>query len=629
MTKLKKAVRFGSAADNPKFPLPPDYDSLTEEGKRLARVNACCLQETPHDFVTAWDFFRRTYLFPTPPGFFYSKDLVESPPLHYQMIGAIAEHRLSIGVCPRGFGKSTLLDEIIQLLMLTQPGFIVGLFLSVDTLVTERGSRFQQLFTENDAILNDFGNLKPGMSKGKWNEHSMHLTNLSRIQLFPVEGRKRGMTPRPHLIGLDDPEYDPKGTTDTHRLRQDFEWLLFRVLFNMGIKGAKILWLGTMISKQSSLWAAYSQEDSRFDYWHRELAVAIETSADGEQHSSWDEMWSLDDLEQRKREIGPAAFTAEFQNAPGEGEGVTFDVHPKLNIYKVDGDESYPLSSAATMSFYSKSKGSDEPVPHRETWGEFVSKLYRIMLMDYAPTATKHSDYSALSVIGFERPIDVLWLLDCWVGRVTDEALIHVLYRKGQMWLPRIVGIEAVSLQHRVVEMAASFIQDHAADGSWFPRVVPIRYPHVVSKTSRIAGIQWRFPTGRIKLPGHRRNEPSMRMLFQQIEEFNAESRDGNLRFDDALDSLSMYQEITRQHPRSFLRDERRPSTYAEKLQSGQLADPATGIPHITGLRVDEISSDFMAQRYADTKKTSRPRPSLTSAMERANHRRILSGRGV
>ena len=120
-----------------------------------------------------------------------------------------------------------------------------------------------------------------------------------------------------------------------------------------------------------------------------------------------------------------------------------------------------------------------------------------------------------------------------------------------------------------------------------------------------------------------------MRMLFQQIEEFNAESRDGNLRFDDALDSLSMYQEITRQHPRSFLRDERRPSTYAEKLQTGQLADPATGIPHITGLRVDEISSDFMAQRYADTKKTSRPRPSLTSAMERANHRRILSGRGV
>ena len=59
--------------DNPLYPLPADYMELSEEGQRLARVNACRMwtdtkNRTPKEiseaFVAAVRFFDLWYLVP-------------------------------------------------------------------------------------------------------------------------------------------------------------------------------------------------------------------------------------------------------------------------------------------------------------------------------------------------------------------------------------------------------------------------------------------------------------------------------------------------------------------------------------------------------------------------------------
>jgi len=57
--------------DNPWYPLPKDYPELTPEGQKQARLAALRRQDTPLEFVAAWDLFRRLYLMTTEPGVFY------------------------------------------------------------------------------------------------------------------------------------------------------------------------------------------------------------------------------------------------------------------------------------------------------------------------------------------------------------------------------------------------------------------------------------------------------------------------------------------------------------------------------------------------------------------------------
>jgi hypothetical protein len=391
---IDKAIRFPDREQgNPLFPLPPDYDSLSEVGKHLARLNACCLgHKSPEDFVVSWDFFRRTYLWPTPPGSFYGDDLVESPAFHYQMVYSMADNQFNAWACPRGFGKSTLMDELQLLLVLSRPGFPVGLCLASDDLVTERFGIYQKQFTDNEFIQQDFGELRPTKGEGKFNEHLLALRNGSRMRGFAVLGRKRGTKPRPRLLILDDPEYDPSGSTDTTKLRLDFEWLLFRVLMNMGQKGMNMFWPGTMITKRGMLWHAFSGEDARFEKWHRQLVQDTSVATDGKTVPTWKEMWNDRAIQAKIEEIGWAAYSAEYRNNPGESEESTFRVHPDLNTYTVEGDtQSNPLSSTAVLRYKSKSKGGDI-LERVASYGEFTRKLFRVALMDYAPTVSVHSD---------------------------------------------------------------------------------------------------------------------------------------------------------------------------------------------------------------------------------------------
>ncbi len=583
------------------YPLPRDYESLSGEGQHLARINAVCLRETAEDLVTAWSFFRRAYLMVTPPGFFYGADLVESPPLHYQMVRDLFTHQFNAYACPRGAGKSTLVDEILLMLSLTQPGFPSGLCLASDNLIGERFDIYQKQFTENEFIIADFGELKPNKGEGKFNQHLLSLRNGSRIKGFVVLGRKRGTRPRPRLLVLDDPEYDPTSTTDTTKLRTDFEWLLFRVLMNMGEKGMNMFWPGTMITKRGSLWAACQGDDPRFRNWNRHVVGATYLDEHQQEQATWPQMWSMGELRTKQDQIGDAAYAAEYMNRPGLGVDSTFTIDPELEYYYVEGDtKPSPLLSTAKLRYTTKGKGENGAVTKHETvFGEWVGKMTRIMTVDYAPTVNRQSDFSCVAVMGFERPGDILWLLDLFLAKVKDDALIRKLYQMGQQWLPRVVGVEAVSIQRRLSDAVESFIQDRAVDGAWLPKVFPIRYPYGLSKQDRIGGMQWRFTMHRIKLPGHLRGVSPWNALYQQIAEFQADAVDGNLQHDDAIDTVAMYQEIARSRAGATA-PVAVASTPIEQLKAGLLINPRTGLSNLSGVNTSDIPLDVVQKLIWD-----------------------------
>ena len=97
---------------NALFPLPPDYDTLTEDGQRQARVNACrqwlVPTKDPSDkalrFVSSVLFFDHWYLFPDEEDdfnpMFYDEEPVPIPDGHLGIYKEWANARASITIAP-------------------------------------------------------------------------------------------------------------------------------------------------------------------------------------------------------------------------------------------------------------------------------------------------------------------------------------------------------------------------------------------------------------------------------------------------------------------------------------------------------------------------------------------------
>jgi len=604
------------------YPLPPDYELLSSAGQKQARINAYCLQGTPEEFVVAWDFWRRTYLMPTVPGFFYQKDLVESPPMHYEIVKAIASHQYVTRACPRGYAKSTIMDELILLMLYTRPYYIIGLCLASASMVQERFEIFHTQISGNELIIRDFGMLKPARGSGSFNLSTVQMTSGSRLKGFAAESRKRGMRPRPNWIVLDDPEYDPTNSTDTQILRKNFEWLLFRVLLPMGTKGSSITWPGTVISKQSSLWFANSGEDPRFKMWDMRVYGAEGVDTEGETVSIWEEKNTLDELQILRETMGSGAYGAEMLNRPGSSEGATFSLNPEMHYYTVEGDIlPTPLLSSATVRY--NIKDTHGRIREQEVvYGAHFQRMPSLMLVDYAPTVTATSDYSSIVVVAFESPHDIMWVLDCWLGKVHDDGLIRQILDMGFHWRPRVVGIEAVSMQKTFYEKAASLIGESMAEGVWTPKMIPIRYPHGTSqnKPERIrSSLEWRFSTNRIKFPGHLRNAKYWNEMFHQIEDFQGDTKDGNLQHDDLIDALAMHPFAKRSRSGNQSFEPVQATSPAERLAAGEMFDPRTGLSNMSGVNASDLSLDVVASllnRAVENEK-ERARPTLTSALFR------------
>ena len=233
---------------NDLYPLPADYLTLTPEGQRLARVNACKqwqLSGDPNDRAHAMaaciNFFDRYYLYPdwdedfNP--YFYDDDPIESPLGHFAIYRLWALASKSVAIAPRGFAKSNCFRKSALLQMVSRPAYSFIYATSSGDNAEQTSQVLKTQFLGNQRLADDWGpefpdgRITPKRGERSFGVEMMYLNNGSWFRAISAESRQRGG--RPRVYALDDPEYDPKASTSMSVLRSYMERLLFKVVIPM------------------------------------------------------------------------------------------------------------------------------------------------------------------------------------------------------------------------------------------------------------------------------------------------------------------------------------------------------------------------------------------------------------
>ncbi len=576
---------------NPNYPLPADYDTLTEDGQRQARVNACrqwlLTEDDPvrrgNNLVSSVWFFDRFYLWPDEEAdfnpLFYDDMPLETPDFHWVLLRQWAAYRMTAAVAPRGSAKSYLNCKDMLLRLLTRPAYSFVYATSTHPNAREVGERIKRQFIHNDRIFNDFGpefddnRIIPRRGEGSFSTEHMIIGNGSWLRLLSASSKQRGGRPRRYR--LDDPEYDPKSSTPMSVLRAYMAELLFKIVIPMVTRpDTGVDWVGTFVSKRHYLWHAMQLEDTpegarakdpRFNRWSR-LVIPAAIEENGIMTSCWPDMWPATradrlqlavtkprfkealSLEEIREAIGSGNFASEYLAAPGDGEGSFFgdldDVAHGYRYEEIDDRLDRPHHSSAYISWYERH--GEEMRPMRMPIQEFLSRYARIfMTSDTSHTSGKDSDYKVACLMAV-TPQNDLFVLDLWARQGPESDLVKAIFDMADRWLCPTVHPEAIRQGVSLYNALSSIVSTRANDmagTAHLPKIVKLN-PGMAEKQEKISGLQFRFEHGKIKLPLWRRDQLPWRFLFDQIESFNPEAQDGGLEKDDCIDAVAMSQFI-------------------------------------------------------------------------------------
>ena len=621
--------------------LPGDYPSLSTDGQRLARINACrqFLVPGPADeqaarFVRALDFFDSYYLTPEASEdgdvlfdpYFYDMWL-PAPEFHRLFTFAMWKARTSAGVAMRGGAKTKLTAKEVLLMMTASPAFGITYATSTNDLTQTFGERAKAQFEFNSRMNDDWGPeyggaLKGNRGSGSWGMTHFTLSNHSSLFCTSAESRQRGL--RPRVYYLDDPEYDPKQSTSTELLRQGAEHLIFRVALPMVLRaGTKLCWRGTFVSKQHYLWIALQTQialrdgveveepiDERFGRWYRIIVPLVLDKPDGTKQSAWPHQWPIDDAEKNRlgvapdtltipeveKMMGPAAFQAEMMANPGESGLRHFGEITEENngLWYEDEDTELvdnPWQSHAKVCWHRDGKVQRIPLAKlREVGGQF----YQVSDTSFTDTTT--SDFKATGVFCVIPTGEVLFL-DAFAARCSQIALIQEMLLQAQRWRVTAMYVEAIKQGASIVTELAGVIRDNqvAILKAWdyIPAVIPYN-PGVAPKESRIAAaLTRRMQLGLFKFPFRKINSHPWSMFYNQVIGFNPVARDGGLQNDDLLniaaDACSPL--ILRNVPVAPTPQVKGRKDPVAELLAGKLRDSKTGFPNFL-LALPHLTTD-------------------------------------
>lgn len=625
------------AEGNPLHPLPPDYESLTEEGQRLARVNACRQWLVPstspearaHSFISSLLFFEHHYLHPDPETdfnpMFFDDEPVPTPAGHLAIYREWATSPASICVAPRGYAKSSCIRKSILMQMLSRPGFSFIYATSTNDNAKQTGQIIKLQFSQNQRIHDDFspeteGRLVPRRGEASWGTDLMYLRNGSWFRAISAESRQRGG--RPFCYVLDDPEYDPKASTSLSILRAYMDRLLFRIVAPMLTRpGTSVRWLATFVSRRHYAWHAMETRedagairaaDPRFDYWSRMLLQAA-YDRDGIRHSCWPEMWpvttaarlsdpttirrvSLEEIEQR---IGRANFLSEYMGRPGEGGDTFFPVltEPRhgYTFHSDDGLlETAPHSSNTEIRWQSQS-GEHRSMRLRD----FLRFARTFMCIDTSYTHGPDSDAKVATVMAC-TPDNELFVLDMWARQAPESELIRNSFRLADLWRIPTLHPEVVRESASLWQQLEAIVAQRATEmtgTTHLPAIRPLRVG-MASKTSKISSLLFRLEHGLLKLPLWRGGDAPWSHLLEQFAQFNPEASDGGLQHDDHIDTLAMSSFVLRSRPISRLTpdDPLDSGDPLDRIISGEYVDKATGLPIAFSLDPTKIDANKVSQ---------------------------------
>lgn len=587
---------------NPATLLPYDYNDLTTDGQREARLYVAALGGSPKAEVWGWTFFRNHYLVPDEaarffPGF-YKPPVYAPSDLHFRIIQWFFSFPLLCVAAPRGSAKTTTVQTQQLRTFLTRPGRVGTFYTSTATRGSRYGGLIREQLESNERILADFGKMKPNRGTRSWSSNDLWGTNGSRLMTFSLDGNIRGN--RGDECVIDDPEDDEQIRVDAEKWTKVLEDKLTAVLMPTMDAQSRLLYLGTILSRKAFLFHILEGEDPKFatveegGYWQK-----IKVSAKDKHGTNiWAEKYTDDYLAMMEASLGRAKLSAEFYNEPLSDEATLFKLNETNHGYTLRavggtalrGPTLEPYSPDLEVEYREVVKGV--PSTRIAKFSDLLGGMVRGISVDYAPTQNASSDYSAAIVWGLDKK-NTLWVLDVWAGKIPPGRLAEELIKLAVRWKVRLISNEAVGIQlelhNRLAERRAEFFETQG----WSFQNYLVKYQGNLDKASRIANLEFRFDAASIKLPFERRSErlagswsAGVGELFRQLELFTLNLE--NLRHDDVIDALAQAQYAIRgsaaQPP-----DEPEKLTVEEKVADGQLHLEGTNIPLLGTMDLSQL----------------------------------------
>lgn len=543
--------------------------------------------------MSGWWFFKKYYLESMPSGVWYKPPLFESPDCHYQYTYNIHAFPRVVAVFPRSFAKTFLMRENVLRWALTIPFFRVLIIKSRDDFVREDFQAMMFQIENNPRIIQDFGVLKPKRGKGQWTQNRWFLANGFQLAGRSVTSTLLGF--RPNAWFLDDVEYDPVMQAVPTNFTEGLRNLLFHHLEPTLDQGCIGIMQGTLVSRKALLYEAATardEEEPRWVYWHRTILPA--KLPDGT--LTWPEKFSEERLQEKKEQLGHAAYAAQMLNAPASEADQIFKIHPLLGRYTIQNPDAAlrddPFNSGAILSSWIMGSETQEddggPVLHRvcRPFGKTIATAgARYILVDPAKVERSDRDFSAVICVFVEHSSvykDTYWVLDLEMGKINSDDLLDIVWNMALKWKANVVGVESVAAQiHLVNKMRGDFVHRSEAKG-WMPFIQAINYKGELnkSKAARIMGLAWRFDQHRIKIP-ECKSFPWTE-LQEEIENFTSDLK--LLRYDDAIDALAMTQFVAGSA-----------SPHHRPTKADELEDPmsllARGITHFPNTKMKILNS--------------------------------------
>jgi len=173
----------------------------------------------------------------------------------------------------------------------------------------------------------------------------------------------------------------------------------------------------------------------------------------------WPEKYSLRDLSQIRRKMGPYEFSAQYQNNPFPPDTADF----KREWFK----------------YY-------EPADLKG------SELNIYTLIDPAISLEKTADYTGIITLGTDKFKNV-YILDIIRDRFKVNELINTIFHQYERWHPLSIGIEDVAFQAAL----RYAIQQEQQDRKRYLPIIELK-PRTRSKDQRIKGLQPLYANGKV-----------------------------------------------------------------------------------------------------------------------------------
>jgi predicted phage terminase large subunit-like protein len=341
------------------------------------------------------------------------------PECHLDLIKELSRREHGAIIFPRGFAKSTWekIDTIHDIVYAIEP-----VILYVGAKLQDASFHFVSIKAElenNKALIDIYGDLTPdnrlGASSSKFRTWTnSHFETMNGVNVVARgAGKGRGVNikgQRPTKIILDDIEEDEQ-VRSPERCMYLSEWLNGVIIPSLDAERGYIKMIGTVLAKHSEILKFHKLHGGIF-------RRAIE---DGK--SIWGNMWSLDKLEKRRKEIGSRLFEREYMNNPIDSESAI--IKPQWIL--------------------------------GNTWTQLnrPEEMQLVMAMDPQAGTTKTSDFYGIVVVGSYRNDQHRYVLSRYMGRKTklEQAALFV-----RIWQTRpkqftLCGVEKVLTQVAVYQL--------------------------------------------------------------------------------------------------------------------------------------------------------------------------------